>query len=158
MTDQPHPLDPGTCRSCGAGERWAASEARVTGPWRVQRSRAKGERLPDGAICVTRPGKWGNPFVIERRDDWYDGEAWLVVDSRDRTVLSHFSSCPNGRREAAAVAVEEYRCALVAGDLRVTVEDVRRDLSGKTLACWCPVGAPCHADVLLELANAEALE
>lgn len=31
-----------------------------------------------------------------------------------------------------------------------------RDLSelrGKNLACWCKLGAPCHADVLLELAN-----
>lgn len=27
-------------------------------------------------------------------------------------------------------------------------------LRGKNLACWCPIGAPCHADVLLELANA----
>jgi hypothetical protein len=27
------------------------------------------------------------------------------------------------------------------------------DLRGKNLACWCPLDAPCHADVLLELAN-----
>lgn len=26
-------------------------------------------------------------------------------------------------------------------------------LKGKDLACWCPVGEPCHADMLLELAN-----
>jgi hypothetical protein len=32
--------------------------------------------------------------------------------------------------------------------------DVRRELRGKDLACWCPLDAPCHADVLLELANA----
>jgi hypothetical protein len=30
---------------------------------------------------------------------------------------------------------------------------VRRDLTGKDLACWCPLDQPCHADVLLELAN-----
>lgn len=24
---------------------------------------------------------------------------------------------------------------------------------GKDLACWCPVSSPCHADVLLRLAN-----
>jgi hypothetical protein len=29
-------------------------------------------------------------------------------------------------------------------------------LRGKNLACWCKPGAPCHADVLLELANVEA--
>lgn len=28
-------------------------------------------------------------------------------------------------------------------------------LRGKDLACWCPLDQPCHADVLLELANAD---
>lgn len=35
--------------------------------------------------------------------------------------------------------------------------DIRANLRGKNLACWCKDG-PCHADVLLELANAEAGE
>ena len=26
-------------------------------------------------------------------------------------------------------------------------------LRGKNLACWCKIGEPCHADILLELAN-----
>jgi hypothetical protein len=29
----------------------------------------------------------------------------------------------------------------------------RRELSGKDLACWCPLDSPCHGDVLLEIAN-----
>lgn len=29
------------------------------------------------------------------------------------------------------------------------------ELRGKDLACWCAVDAPCHADTLLELANAD---
>jgi hypothetical protein len=37
--------------------------------------------------------------------------------------------------------------------LPFTREDVRRDLRGKNLACWCPLDGPCHADVLLEVAN-----
>jgi hypothetical protein len=32
---------------------------------------------------------------------------------------------------------------------------IQRDLRGKQLACWCPLGQPCHADVLIEVANAE---
>jgi len=36
-----------------------------------------------------------------------------------------------------------------------TVEDVRRELAGKDLACWCPLSEPCHADVLLEIANGD---
>lgn len=27
------------------------------------------------------------------------------------------------------------------------------NLRDKDLACWCPLNQPCHADVLLELAN-----
>lgn len=32
---------------------------------------------------------------------------------------------------------------------RLDVEELR----GKDLACWCPLDQPCHAEVLLELAN-----
>jgi hypothetical protein len=31
--------------------------------------------------------------------------------------------------------------------------DKVKELRGKNLACWCALNAPCHADVLLELAN-----
>lgn len=51
-------------------------------------------------------------------------------------------------------AVRRYRDDLLAGRLVVTVDDVRRDLRGRDLACYCPLDEPCHADVLLEVANA----
>ena len=41
-------------------------------------------------------------------------------------------------------------------DLKLLHKDVmdRMDeLRGKNLACWCPLDQPCHADVLLEIAN-----
>lgn len=31
--------------------------------------------------------------------------------------------------------------------------DKLKELRGKNLACWCPKGQPCHADILLKLAN-----
>lgn len=37
--------------------------------------------------------------------------------------------------------------------LEVTVEDIRRELAGRDLACWCRLDQPCHADVLLAIAN-----
>ena len=52
-----------------------------------------------------------------------------------------------------AEAVRRYREDLLAGRLAVTVEDVRRELRGRDLACWCPPDEPCHADVLIEIAN-----
>ena len=49
--------------------------------------------------------------------------------------------------------VDLYRRDLEAGRLGFTLYDVRRVLAGRDLACWCPLGGPCHADVLLEVAN-----
>lgn len=45
-------------------------------PKRIQRKRAKGWRLPEGAVCVTRPGIFGNPFAsaIDFRE-WLEGHA-----------------------------------------------------------------------------------
>jgi hypothetical protein len=54
-----------------------------------------------------------------------------------------------GREEA----VRRYRDDLLAGRLRVGVDDVQRELRGRDLACYCPLDGPCHADVLLEIAN-----
>lgn len=34
--------------------------------------------------------------------------------------------------------------------------EARHELAGRDLACWCPADLPCHADVLLEIANQEA--
>ncbi len=31
----------------------------------------------------------------------------------------------------------------------------KQELRGKDLCCWCPLDQPCHADVLLEIANWE---
>lgn len=39
-----------------------------------------------------------------------------------------------------------------AWDMRL---DAKTLLRGKNLACWCKPGTPCHADVLLEIANAD---
>lgn len=54
-----------------------------------------------------------------------------------------------GRKEA----VRRYHDDLLAGRLDVTVEDAKRELRGRDLACYCPLDEPCHADVLLAVAN-----
>jgi hypothetical protein len=33
------------------------------------------------------------------------------------------------------------------------LEDYLAPIRGHSLACWCPLDQPCHADVLLHLAN-----
>lgn len=60
---------------------------------------------------------------------------------------------PHDWRELGnAEAVRRYREDLLAGRLRVTVEDVRRELAGRSVCCYCDTNAPCHGDVLLEIA------
>lgn len=93
-------------------------------PKRIQLSRRKDRRMPPNSVSVARPGKWGNPFRV--------GD-FGIPDQ--------------------AAAVERYREWLdgrVVGPERpASFEELR----GKNLACWCKPGSPCHADVLLELAN-----
>ena len=106
-------------------------------PRRIQRKRTKGWRLPAGAICVTRPGPWGNPYIPANPDI-------------------------HGRR----CCVEAYRSALAAplfspewAYSRIVWQSRHLDeLRGHDLACWCPLPEPgepdyCHAAVLLERAN-----
>ena len=73
----------------------------------------------------------------------------------------NWRTLPGGR----AAAVELFRRWL-AGDQeaesmlppgrwpRPAMDDIRRELAGKVLACWCPAGEPCHGHVLAEIADA----
>lgn len=113
-------------------------------PKRIQLSRRKGWRKPEGAIVVSRPSKWGNP--------------WTAKECRIYTI--------EGGRELAAEyfrqAMEERLWDVEHGydpyehekpGFYPTLDDIRQSLKGHDLACWCRVGSPCHADVLLEIAN-----
>lgn len=93
-------------------------------PHRIQLKRQRGWRKPADAVVVARPSRWGNPHPV-----------------RQHTTEAHRSS------------VEAYRDDLLAGLLAFSVDDVRRELAGRDLACWCRPDLPCHADVLLEVAN-----
>ena len=111
----------------------------MTIPVRILRSRKKGARLsaPNGLpiVCVSRPSRWGNPFSA---------------------ALG--AAKPARKPAVRAASVRRFRRALLVddGSLPFTLEQVRRELRGKNLACWCPLDEPCHADVLLEVANGRA--
>lgn len=107
-------------------------------PVRIQLSRCKGFNLQDAsralnglpARAVTRPGIYGNPYRV-------------------------------GQHGTAAQCVAKFRAdveTILAGEdgLRaaVAVTSLRR-IKGMNLACHCKPGDPCHADVLLDLANRE---
>ena len=103
----------------------------TTAPKRAQLSRSKGWRLPPGTVKVDRTTRWGNPWPIGRPGP--DGDVMATAEQ----------------------AADRYEMLGLDGDLAVTREDVRRELRGKDLACWCRLDQACHADVLLRVANTE---
>lgn len=104
-------------------------------PRRIQRKRTRGWRMPEGAVYVGRPTKWGNSFVPGQE-----------------TVRERLE--PGGRQKGVYVADAEqatwaYR-RFLSQHLRI---EAKAELRGKSLACWCRLDQPCHADVLLKIAN-----
>lgn len=87
--------------------------------------------MPENTVKVCRPGKWGNPFVVGMLHPY---------------VLPDEAASGDFKPLTAAEAVEHFKA------LPWTDEELA-ELRGKNLACWCKPGDPCHADVLLELAN-----
>lgn len=111
-------------------------------PKRIQRRRVKGWRMPEGAVYVGRGSKWGNPFVVH--GDGYPVSRSMAVQSFREMV----------RKESGWIPVPLPWPKGKVPTAWTSMEDVIRELRGKDLACWCPEdGKPCHADVLLEIAN-----
>lgn len=101
-------------------------------PERIQLSRAKGWRLPPNTVKVDRTSRWGNPYVTMpgKRPGAELGSGRIAV-------------------KTAADAVACFEASITGAQ----VQRIRAELAGKNLACWCRRGSPCHADVLLRLAN-----
>jgi hypothetical protein len=118
-------------------------------PKRIQLRRTAGWRKPEGAIVVSRPSKWGNPFHVTkcwRVECGNDPFRWCVVHGE---TTEHMFSSP-GELAARQFAVDCFAMWLsVAPRLWLAASE----LAGRDLACWCPLDGPCHADVLLEVAN-----
>lgn len=106
-------------------------------PERVQLSRAKGWRMPANTLKVDRSTRWGNPFTCDEAGKPL--EPARSVGRYRAALLLEIGYWPKGER--------------FQGGPPTVLNDVRRELMGKNLACWCRPGAVCHADVLLELAN-----
>lgn len=100
-------------------------------PIRLQRSRTKGYKMsysPNGLenVYVGRPTKWGNPFKIG------DTFAGVKID-----------------RDLSIELFKNYHLV----ENKFYIEKVKDRLRGKNLVCWCPLDVPCHADILIKIAN-----
>lgn len=101
-------------------------------PQRLQQQRTSGWRKPDGAVCVGRPTIFGNPFKSA-----YSFRQWM------RSESVSWSDLVKPADMAELVAKRERILSRLP------------ELRGKDLLCWCGSDKECHADVLIELANAD---
>jgi len=128
---------------------WKSKQEMPAKPQRIQRRRARGydmqaeskalNGLP--AVSVCRPGPWGNPFTLKPRFgpeitpaesvNMFRHRLEIAMDVKNKPISK--DRWPGYDFIRMAIRLEELR--------------------GKNLACFCPLGQPCHADVLLDLAN-----
>jgi len=92
-------------------------------------------RSVNGLDCVYvgRPGKYGNPYVLN--------EVYQIPD-KDKLYI--------WRKLTAQEAVDAYEKDINGLSNK---EIIIKNLQGKNLACFCPLDKPCHADILLKIAN-----
>ena len=120
-------------------------------PKRIQRKRTKGWRMPEGAVYVGRPSRWGNPFRVGEFAAHRHRSGALPHDFYvDHHCIGSASQATGLFRRIVTEPTEHQ----FVGHNTPTAAMIRAELAGRDLACWCPLDQPCHADVLLEIANA----
>ena len=97
---------------------------------RIQRKRTKGWKMPENCVYVGRPSRWGNDNKI--------GEPYPFVESHLCTLDD---------------VLWLYEVDLKAMEAAGILDEFLAPLRGKDLTCWCALDQPCHADILLRLAN-----
>jgi hypothetical protein len=87
--------------------------------------------MPPNTVYVGRPTIFGNPFKVDAGMGY---TPMFCVTQFKKWIAGHSGTGGGGLRR---------------------IELLRRlpELRGKNLACFCPLDQPCHADVLLEIAN-----
>ena len=121
-----------------------------TQPVRIQRKRTKGWDMqaasPNGlpVVYVGRPTHWGNPFIegmwVTEYDYFFFWPVLKILGEKEEFLTASHSNAVDWYEQLVRQAIDTIGINL-------------DELTGKNLACWCPLGQPCHADVLLELAN-----
>lgn len=139
-------------------------------PKRVQLLRTKGWRMPANTVRVSRPGPLGNPYRVGFDKLWNGGRRdpfgrpivmegpWLCQlpaarGAKPGTVAGFWFAT---EIEAAERAVGLFRLRVKELKIGAAIREKLPELTGRNLACFCRLDQPCHADVLLELANMAA--
>lgn len=106
--------------------------------------------MPENTVKVSRPSAGGNPFRV---GGWY--KRGVKVGNFIATYMQALNGHQDGTYtliENNQQAVEWFKWYATTWTQRIREENLK-GMRGKNLACWCKLDQPCHADVLLELAN-----
>lgn len=118
-------------------------------PIRIQRKRTKGWKMPPNTVSVTRPGEFGNPFVV--------GGLYKIGNGKSRGEFSYLRCLYEKYNDGSFIKIESVQQALnmyqeYLNKYPLTDAQIEK-LRGKNLACFCKEGEPCHADLLLKIVN-----
>jgi len=162
--------DPARCRTALHGALGADDQRP---PRRIQLRRIKGWRMPSGTIKVDRATVFGNPWIPGApgrvRLPFVDSggvlreltrglDAGLTTAEAVSTFRIWLNDASLGALPGIARDARDGKVTPPVAEgfarMRRRILDGLPDLRGYDLACWCPPGRVCHADTLLELANA----
>ena len=135
-------------------------------PQRITLSRAKGWRMLENTVKVDRSTVWGNPWgvgnpgLLKLREMPSDYLVRKWIDQA--SAVNAFRLWLTEKPEWWMIPPPDYFTTKGWNSLWASLNFQKQTivmrlptLCGKNLACWCKQGQPCHADVLLELANQE---
>jgi len=117
-------------------------------PKRIQRKRTKGFKMPENTVYVGRPGKWGNPFKVSKVKSGFILRQEINYGKPINFRFKIFKDKEIATNKAIRL-FKKWIDKQIFSPL---------ELKGKDLACWCAIQknglyVPCHADILLSLAN-----
>lgn len=114
--------------------------------------------MPPNTVYVGRPTIWGNPFPV---NDFLQNDLLYLLGTRDDTKTMVKKVNAIRKRNGVYLTLMDS-LTMYETMVKYCYLDKSRDnqwridinkLRGKNLACWCPLDQPCHADILLEIAN-----
>lgn len=108
---------------------------------RIQLSRKRGAKLPPGTVNAARPGRWGNPF------NWKEYAESMSIEESKKCASGLYKDW----LQSKIPLFEIERRRWILSHLHLIRE-------AEYVACWCKATDSCHADILIELAMAEAIE
>lgn len=96
--------------------------------------------MPENTVKVDRSTRWGNPFIVGLHGNTGECVYWYLMLGKGYLCLGHGDDCAEQQIKAQNALDTEAKKGWPT-------------LRGKNLACWCRSNKPCHADLLLCMAN-----